>query len=822
MIEKKIEHIAYQLKQNMDNKQPGAIVLIGAGCSISAGIPRASVIVDNVLKIHKDNPDIKCVGSNPTYAELMECLSPPVRKKLFKEYVEKAKINVSHIYLAQMMEKGYVDYIVTVNFDNLVQRALALYNLFPPAYDISILKDLTTTTLDTKSITYLHGQYNGLWQLNTKEEMNKVIESNVAKDIFNKISNNRLWIVVGYSGEDFIFDQLAKLGRFDNGLYWIGYKEEEPIQRVKKELLDKPNTGSFLVRGYDSDSFFLKLNTELNIDAPKIFSTPFSFLQELQEFIIDVNDDKYKSVKDRLFESKKMIIDAISRYEKPSVNITQMTKQEIKNSQLRKTLIDCIIKEKYNDIETLERQIENKNDELLSEILAGGYNNWGINLFSSAINKKGVETDKIYKLAFEKYAKAVQLKIDYFEAYRNWGIALATLAQNKENIEAEKLNKEAFLKFAKSIEIKNDYYESYYNWAVSIETLAETKKEKEAENLYNEAIEKYAKVIELKNDYYYAYNRWGLALSRVANLKEDDEAEKLYYEAIKKYSKAIDLRNDYYEAFSNWGIALSSIAQRKKNDEKEKLLRESEKKYIKAIEIKENNYQAYNNWGIALYNLAQIKHENDAVLLYKEAIKKYSIATEIEPDVYEAYYNWGIALTTLAQSTAAGNAESLHREAIEKYKKVTELNPNNYDAYVDWGSALSSISNIITGNEAETYKKEAIIKYEQAIKIKKDNYKAYDYLGATLSSLSKINTGDKAKHLFEQAFEKLLIANKLGAMPYNLACHYSLAGNKIEALKLLRKCLENSNITIKQIENDSDWNNLKKDNDFIKLITAYK
>ena len=232
MIEKKIEHIAYQMQQNKKSGQPGAIVFIGAGCSITAGIPSADKIVDYVLENFKDNPDIKGFAKKPTYAELMECLGPIQRNKIFRHYVEAAKINVSHIYLAHLMEKDYVDYIVTVNFDNLAQKALALYNIFPPTYDISILKDLTTTSLDTKSITYLHGQYNGLWQLNTKEEMNKVIESNTAKSIFDKIANNRLWILVGYSGDDFIFDQLIKLGRFDNGLYWVGHKGIEPTLLV--------------------------------------------------------------------------------------------------------------------------------------------------------------------------------------------------------------------------------------------------------------------------------------------------------------------------------------------------------------------------------------------------------------------------------------------------------------------------------------------------------------------------------------------------------------------------------------------------------------
>ena len=162
------------MKQNRNDGQPGAIVFVGAGCSVSGEIPTADKIVDYVLENYKDNPDILCLDKNPSYAEIMECLGPRNRNKVFKHYVDNAKINVSHIYLAHLMSLGYVDYIVTVNFDNLAQRALALYNIFPPIYDISSFEDFTTRSLDTKSVTYLHGQHNGLWQLNTKEETKKV------------------------------------------------------------------------------------------------------------------------------------------------------------------------------------------------------------------------------------------------------------------------------------------------------------------------------------------------------------------------------------------------------------------------------------------------------------------------------------------------------------------------------------------------------------------------------------------------------------------------------------------------------------------------
>jgi len=74
--------------------------------------------------------------------DVLEKFLPDQRNELLKKYIEKAKINVTHLYLAQLLVNKYVDYVLTVNFDNLMLRALALYNEFPSTYDMAILKEL--------------------------------------------------------------------------------------------------------------------------------------------------------------------------------------------------------------------------------------------------------------------------------------------------------------------------------------------------------------------------------------------------------------------------------------------------------------------------------------------------------------------------------------------------------------------------------------------------------------------------------------------------------------------------------------------------------
>jgi len=280
MQNKTIEELAYLIK----NSEEKPIIFLGAGASESGEIPLSRGIVTDILKKYKDNPTVKKDTDN-SYTSLMNCLLANERNTLLKSYIDKAKINVTHIYLAQLIKNNFIDYVLTVNFDNLMLRALALYNIYPPTYDMAILKDFTTSTFHKKSVVYLHGQHHGLWLLNTKEEMNKV--KDVIPPILNSIKD-RPWIFIGYSGNDPIFKHITNLGRFDKGLFWIGYKDNPVQEHIDKELLNKENTNSFYIKGYDSDTFMIKLNHELGLKATRhLWTTIYLFKKLLSNSLKD-------------------------------------------------------------------------------------------------------------------------------------------------------------------------------------------------------------------------------------------------------------------------------------------------------------------------------------------------------------------------------------------------------------------------------------------------------------------------------------------------------------------------------------------------------
>ncbi|MEN8927970.1 MAG: hypothetical protein ABF242_11240 [Flavobacteriales bacterium] len=58
-MKKTINDLAYLIKKAKDNNEPKPIVFLGAGASVSGGIPLASGIIEQILKDFKDKPAIK-------------------------------------------------------------------------------------------------------------------------------------------------------------------------------------------------------------------------------------------------------------------------------------------------------------------------------------------------------------------------------------------------------------------------------------------------------------------------------------------------------------------------------------------------------------------------------------------------------------------------------------------------------------------------------------------------------------------------------------------------------------------------------------------
>ena len=177
------------------------------------------------------------------------------------------------------MRAGYVDRVLTTNFDPLVTRACALLNFYPAVYDMAVVrKGFVADYVRDHAVFHLHGQRDGFVQLHRKEEVDALAEA--IEPLFDDTARNRCWIVIGYSGaNDPVFRALADRPDFPNRLFWVGFRDEQPSADVKAALLDAGEDVHW-ISGYDPDNFLLQLASRLGCFPPGFFAKPFTHLLE--------------------------------------------------------------------------------------------------------------------------------------------------------------------------------------------------------------------------------------------------------------------------------------------------------------------------------------------------------------------------------------------------------------------------------------------------------------------------------------------------------------------------------------------------------------
>jgi NAD-dependent SIR2 family protein deacetylase len=142
-------------------------LLIGAGCSVSAGIPTAAGFVE-IIK--KDFPEAYGRAISRTYPRCMAQLPPGFQRDLIVREVDRAKLNWGHIAIAQLMATGYVDRVLTTNFDPMVVRACATLGVIPAVYDFAASQLLKPDKVPDVAVFHLHGQRTGFVLMNTEED----------------------------------------------------------------------------------------------------------------------------------------------------------------------------------------------------------------------------------------------------------------------------------------------------------------------------------------------------------------------------------------------------------------------------------------------------------------------------------------------------------------------------------------------------------------------------------------------------------------------------------------------------------------------------
>ena len=733
--------------------------MIGAGCSFKAGIPTASgfveIIRDRYKLAYQRAPE-------KTYPKCMAELLLSERRDLIAQYVDKAHVNWAHLCIALLIQAGYVDRVLTTNFDLLVARACAMIGVFPAIYDFATSQLLKKADIPDQAVFNLHGQRTGFVLMNTVDDMEK--HSALLGPVFEDAGNGRIWIVVGYSGEnDPVFEHLANIPRFDNGLFWIGHGEKEPASHVREKLLGQ-DKDAFFTKGFDADSFFVTLTRRLDIFPPDLVARPFTYLERALTHISPFVDPGQTSEDDVMRTPRHWIQSAIEQFERPAWEIITGGNKPRAGTQDRPALLTVaaqylLMQGRYEQILTFHKDYDEAPSAEFADVLSMAYVMHGNQLLDRAKAKTGHEADLSFTQAREMYEAALAIKSDRHEALHNWGNLLLDLAKVKTGTEADLLFTEAEKKYEAAFEMRSDRYEVLINWGNLLLDRAKAKTGEEGDKFFTAAEEKYKTALTIKPGMPDVLLNWGNLLLDRAKTRTEKEADQLFAKAVEKYKAALAIKPDMPEAFYQWGNVFLDRAKSTTGQDADQLFAEAVEKYQAALAVKPDMHEALNNWGNLLLDQGKMKSGKDADDLFTQASEMYKAAIAIRPDMYEALNNWGNLLQDWRKTKTGEEADRLFDEAEAKYKAALEIKPDMWDALNNWGNLLLAHAKTKTGKEADVLFTEAEKKYRAAVDITPGTRDVLHNWGNLLLEWGKTKTGDDADELFAKAEERYQAAS---------------------------------------------------------------
>lgn len=299
----------------------GAIFLVGAGCSVTAGIPAAPDVArhcalhlahkysrgeftdneaDGALEWLVKNSRVELPGDftleedGSHWANLYSYFfeahlkSPNQQRDIINEIIDSAKdgLNWAHACLGELVERRYVHTVLTTNFDQLVLQGIIRTGLLPVTADGLEALNRITGKPKRPQVVHLHGSMHTYNLRNSRAALTETSrDSGAVSMIHSLLQQCELLVVVGYGGREegvmeLLRDAAKTLPRLV--IYWVTYEQgHENLSASARELLSGEN--KFTIWGGSADKFFGDLMAELRIGQPRWVANPIAVLKEQSE-----------------------------------------------------------------------------------------------------------------------------------------------------------------------------------------------------------------------------------------------------------------------------------------------------------------------------------------------------------------------------------------------------------------------------------------------------------------------------------------------------------------------------------------------------------
>lgn len=382
------------------------------------------------------------------------------RIKLISSYVDRAKINVAHMAIAQMVKKGLITRVLTTNFDPLVSRACAFINVFPAVYDMAVVtRGYSIGRITDPAIIHLHGQRHGFVQLHKDEDVSRL--SDGLGPLIHDSAKVCTWLVVGYSGNnDPVFRKICELPSFDGRMFWIGY-QETPDDMIQRELLNKGKDAHWY-GGQDADIFLSSLASELKCFPPQLISRPFSLVHELLDELSGFRLPGQDTEIDYLRDAKIRVQRACELFEDASTPMTTSSAKRgstLHPSQASRTAIVAsawinLMSGNYDKTIAYQKHIDEPQGDALREPVAWALVGKGNAHRDEAKNARDKKRRGLLVEAEKCYEKATLIDPEHADAVQNWGLALRERADLEKGNDREHLLQQADQKREDYLRIK--------------------------------------------------------------------------------------------------------------------------------------------------------------------------------------------------------------------------------------------------------------------------------------------------------------------------------------------------------------------------------
>ena len=312
--------------------------LIGAGCSVSAGVPSATTIARNevvklALKLTKKRitdpakaliavghqgylkghlPIAEATPDQVNWGQIYDALfaevhtSPAEVSHLFKALIRDAKprINWAHLALGELARLGWIATTITTNFDLLALEGYARAGVIPVVSDGLESLDRIDPRPEQPQLLQINGSVHSYRLRNSVADLDQVSDSSAAITCFrNLFQSSNLLVVVGYEGREpqimRLLTDAANTFR-DKHIFWCLHSSNpDRLSERAAEFLSH-SVNARLIPGQDADAFFHALSAGLGIGAPLAFRDPLGFLEERLDGIYAADQPEHSTARDEI------------------------------------------------------------------------------------------------------------------------------------------------------------------------------------------------------------------------------------------------------------------------------------------------------------------------------------------------------------------------------------------------------------------------------------------------------------------------------------------------------------------------------------------